>query len=110
MFAFLAGLAGTGCALDEAQPEGEHLGTVKEELSGFLTTPRNYYYTSGGVTWFQDDYSGKWCTGAVAQAGVYDYSTTCSSYWVGWRDSSYHQYCDDKGAFWQNAYYHYHCP
>jgi hypothetical protein len=95
----------TGCGLDAQDDDA--LGSVEQDVASFLTVPQNYYYTVGGVTWFQDDFSGKWCTGATVQSAVYDYDTTCG--WLGWRDS-YHQYCDGHGAFWQNLYFHYHCP
>lgn len=95
----------TGCAVDGPD---ETFDTAEQEISGFVTAPSNYYYTTGGTTWFQDSYSGKWCTAATAQAAVWDYATTCN--WTGWKDTSYHDYCDGHGGFWENNYYHYHCP
>jgi hypothetical protein len=95
-----------GCALDDSQ-DGE-LGSVEQAVTGFLTSPQNYYYYQAGVYWFEDSYSHKWCTNATAQIAVWDYNTSCN--WDQWYDATYHQYCDARGDFWQDKYYHYHCP
>ena len=94
-----------GCVLDSG-PEDDATSSVEQDVSGFITSPANYFYYQGGVYWYQDSYSRKWCTNPTSQIATWDSGTACN--WVAWYDTTYRQYCSN-GAFWQNKYYHYHC-
>ena len=97
-------LALTGCV---DAPDDPSLDWTEQAVTGFATAPQNYYYYQAGAYWFEDSYSGKWCTNAKAETATWDYGTACN--WNQWYDTSYQQYCS-AGSFWQNKYYHYHCP